>query len=189
MTLHLNSASAQAIEHTYKPLASALQSRLDALSFRTAAVLGVLQHEIDTTDHGTGTIPSEEQEVLREHARQLVMEAEALAEAIWELTGEIGQLPLSDARELERGPRHRAALEELGMLDAFGGASAMVDATVDLEQLPAGTLRDELDVVDAEIVDEDQGDLLERQWREETGSRDPQGPPVGWRPRPRREEP
>lgn len=186
MTLHLNSASAQAIEHTYKPLANALQSRLDALSFRVGAVLGVLTHEVDTTDHGTGTIPSEEQEVLREHARQLILEAEALAEAIWEVTGEIGQLPLSDARLLERAPRHRAALEELGMLDAFGGASAMVDATVDVDQLPPPPLDD---VVDAEVVDEDQGDMLERRWHEETGSRDPQGPPVGWRPRPRREEP
>lgn len=29
------------------------------------------------------------------------------------------------------------------------------------------------------------GELLERVWRQETGSRDPQGPPPGWRPRSR----
>lgn len=37
--------------------------------------------------------------------------------------------------------------------------------------------------------DESEADRLERLWREETGSKDPQGPPVGWRPKQRREEP
>ena len=47
-------------------------------------------------------------------------------------------------------------------------------------------------ILDGDVCEDCEGDseaIREALWRRETGSRDPQGPPIGWEPRRQRAEP
>lgn len=72
----------------YLAAVNPLQSAIDRLTWHHGLLIGLAER--DREDGGPGRVDPQLVIELREHARQLVLQAEHTAEAVWEITGEPG---------------------------------------------------------------------------------------------------